>query len=97
MILKKRYKFRLYPKKYHRILFAQFAGATRWVFNRGLNSRKESWEKDKKPISCFDQNKELKVLKNKSETEWLKEVHSQVLQQSLHDLDLAYKNFFLRI
>jgi putative transposase len=31
------------------------------------------------------------------ETAWLGEIHSQVLQQSLKDLDSAYRHFFLRV
>ncbi len=33
-------------------------------------------------------------MKQNPELEWLKDAHSQVLQQSLKDLDRAYQNFF---
>ena len=94
MILRKGYKFRLEPIKTQRNLFFQFAGAGRWVFNRGLAQKKDAWKINKQTISLFAQNKELTLLKNKDETAWLKTIHSQVLQQSLQDLDSAYKNFF---
>jgi putative transposase len=80
-----------------RRLFSQFAGACRWVFNRGLAQKKEAWERDKRSVSLYEQNKELAQLKKEGETAWLKEVHSQVLQQSLGDLDQAFKHFFRRV
>ncbi len=97
MILKKGYKFKLKQKKDQTSLFFQFAGAARWVFNRGLSNRKEAYEKENRAITLFEQNKELRILKNQKETLWLKGIHSQVLQQSLNDLDIAYKNFYRRI
>jgi putative transposase len=36
-------------------------------------------------------------MKNTEETAWLGEVHSQVLQQALKDLQAAYENFFRRV
>lgn len=92
MILKKSFKFRVKAKRSFLNLFAQFAGAKRWIFNRGLFQRKDSWEKEKKKISLYDQNNELIQLKK--EYPWLKDIHSQVLQQGLHDLDRAFVNFF---
>lgn len=75
---------------------SQFAGACRWVYNRGLAARKSAWEDHKKTLSLFDQNKELTILKKQEETLWLDEIHSQVLQQALGDLNLAYQAFFRR-
>lgn len=97
MILKKTFKFRLDPNQMQEKLFAKFSGACRWVYNRGLAQKKQAWEKDQRSISLFDQNKELSTLKTQEETNWLKDIHSQILQQSLHDLNNAYNHFFRRI
>jgi len=94
MIFKKTFKYRLIPTKKQEILFAKFAGARRWIYNRSLFQRKEAFEKEKKRISHFDQNNELVHLKKQKDLLWLKEIHSQVLQQALSDLDKAYQNFF---
>lgn len=45
----------------------------------------------------MDQTNQLKDLKRTTETQWLKESPAQILQQSLRNLDQAYKNFFRRI
>lgn len=97
MIIKKTYKFCLLLVDEYLQLCCQFAGACRWVFNHGLAARKEAWDNDKKSLSLFDQNKYLTTLKKQEATGWLQDIHSQVLQQALHDLDQAYKHFFRRI
>ncbi len=97
MILKKCFKFRLRPNKKQANLFAQFAGACRWIYNRGLAKRKEVWENAKVSLSVYDQNRELTQLKQEEETQWLQTIHSQVLQQALGDLELTYQAFFRRV
>lgn len=97
MLLRKGFKFRLEPMKRQLEAFPRFAGCSRFVFNRGLRARIDGWEKEKKSLSYFDQNNILAKWKNEESTLFLKEVHSQILQQSLRDLDLAFKNFFRRI
>lgn len=97
MIVRKGFRFRLRPNKTAESLFRQFAGACRWVYNRGLAERKEAYEKDTRTVALYDQNKALTFLKAQEETTWLKDVHSQVLQQSLNDLDMAFYHFFRRI
>ena len=95
MLLRKGFKYRLDPKgDEQRQLFAQFAGASRFLYNRGLEQRKAAYENEKRTITYFDQNNELVFLKKQEATTWLKEIHSQVLQQSLKDLDTAFQNFF---
>ncbi len=68
MIVKRGFKFKLKPKAIHENLFLQFAGAVRWVFNRGLDQKKTSFEKTGKSPSYFEQNKELTLLKQQPET-----------------------------
>ncbi len=97
MIIRKAFRFRLRPNKQVEQKFAQFAGSARWVYNRGLAERKTAWEADGKSLSLYEQNKELAQLKKDEETAWLRESHSQILQQSLHDLDRGFKNFFRRL
>jgi putative transposase len=92
MIFTKTFKFRLRPNREKVRSFVQFAGGSRWVYNRGLDQRNKLWEEEKKGISLYDQNDELVLLKNKEETSWLKEIHSQVLQQALHDLNEAFRH-----
>lgn len=97
MLLKKTFKFRLNPTREQERRFLQFAGAKRWLYNWGLEQRKVSWEQGKQSVSLFAQQKLLTLLKTDEKTSWLLEVHSQVLQQALQDLEHAYTHFFRRL
>src|SRR5437868_3738443 len=97
MIVSKTFRYRLEPNALQRQLFARFAGCCRFVFNLGLAARKSSYETGGKTLSYADQCKTLPDLKKAEETAWLCEIHSQVLQQALKDLDAAYQHFFRRV
>lgn len=97
MIFKRAYKYKLKPTRQQLLVFFQFAGARRYIYNRGLSERQKAYEATGKTLSYFDQNKELTILKEQSDTPWLSDIHSQVLQQSLKDLDRAFTNFFRRV
>jgi len=97
MIIKKTFKYRLKPNRIQETCFYQFAGACRWLYNFALEKKKKVFEAEKKRLSYFDLNNLLPSLKREEETLWLKDVHSQVLQQSLKDLHRAFENFFRRV
>ena len=91
----KTYKYRLYPNKEQRILLSKHFGACRWIYNYALAKIDKIWTEEKKYTSAqFGVGNELPGLKKQDETKWLKEVNSQVLQQSLQHLDTAYSKFF---
>ncbi|MBC8336901.1 MAG: transposase [Anaerolineales bacterium] len=90
MIVRKGFKYRIYPnQEQQRKLAVQF-GHARYIYNWGLGQ-----SQDKYP-GYNHLAKQLPILKKTSETTWLKEAHSQVLQQSLKDLDRAFQNFFAK-
>nr|BES06931.1 RNA-guided endonuclease TnpB family protein [Escherichia fergusonii] len=72
----------------------RFAGACRFVFNRALARQNENHEAGNKYIPYGRMASWLVEWKNATETHWLKDSPSQPLQQSLKDLEQAYKNFF---
>lgn len=90
--MERAYKFRIYPNKQQKILIAKTFGCTRYVYNYYLNKRIESYKKDKSTMTFYTCCKDLTQLKK--ENEWLREVDKCALQNSLKDLDSAYKKFF---
>lgn len=72
----------------------RFAGACRFVFNRALALQNENHEAGNKYIPYAKMASWLVEWKNSPEMQWLKDSPSQPLQQSLKDLERAYKNFF---
>ncbi|MDR2781845.1 MAG: transposase, partial [Holosporaceae bacterium] len=88
------YKFQLKTKPQYEELFRRFAGCCRFVWNYMLALEKENYANGNKRLGYYKLAGLLKELKNQEKTAFLKEVHSQILQQSLKDLGAAYENFF---
>lgn len=72
----------------------RFTGSCRFVFNRALALQNENYEAGNKFIPYTKMASWLVEWKNSPEMQWLKDAPSQPLQQSLKDLERAYKNFF---
>ncbi|HFU8371495.1 TPA: RNA-guided endonuclease InsQ/TnpB family protein [Escherichia coli] len=88
------FKFQLRPGGQQEREMRRFAGACRFVFNRALALQNENHEAGNKYIPYGKMASWLVEWKNATETQWLKDSPSQPLQQSLKDLERAYKNFF---
>jgi transposase, IS605 orfB family len=95
MQIHKAYKFELMPNGEQIRKMKQFCGCSRFVFNRALVYQNEQYQLDKS--FKFSYAKIANLLPEwKRELVWLKDCHSQVLQQSLRDLESAFKNFFAK-
>ena len=95
MQIRKAFRYELMPKGEHIRKMKQFCGCARFVFNRALAYQKERYEADKS--ARFSYAKLTGLLPAwKEEWPWLKDCHSQILQQSLKDLEAAYRNFFAK-
>ena len=66
------YKYKLKPTMKQQKALCQAFGNARFIFNWGLNRKKESWEKEKKNVTYLELAKELTVLKQDGEHDWLK-------------------------
>ncbi|MFF3249417.1 RNA-guided endonuclease InsQ/TnpB family protein [Actinacidiphila glaucinigra] len=89
-----RYSFRVYPSAGQRIALARAFGCARVVFNDALRVREQARAAGLPFVPSAELSKQLTVAKKTPERAWLGEVSSVVLQQSLRDLDAAYRNFF---
>lgn len=90
----KTYLYRIYPTKKQTKLLLNNLEQCRFVYNKMLEQRKSSWENEQKSVSMYDQINTLPWLKG--EYPELKTVHSQVLQNVVVRVDLAFKGFFRR-
>ena len=88
------FKFELQPNGEQQRNMRRFAGSCRFVFNKALALQQERREQGEKKLSYAGLCKVLTEWKAQPETIWLKETHSQPLQQTLKDLERAYVNFF---
>lgn len=87
-------KVRLYPNQEQQIALAKNFGCCRFVWNHYLNKTNTLYEKTGKGLSYCDMAKDLTQLKKVEEYVWLKEATAAALQQSLKNLESAFKNFF---
>lgn len=92
--MKKRitYKVKLYPNKTQEKQLLQILGATRFVYNYFLASRKGYYEEFGKTLSYKEMSRDLTVLRHS--LGWLSEIQQEPVSQSLRRLDKSYKTFF---
>ena len=89
--MKARYQYRFYPTDQQQQSLAQLFGCVRVVWNDALALCKQS---QKKPKSAELQKIVITQAKQTIERAWLGEVSNIPLQQSVADLETAFKNFF---
>ncbi|MBN4006766.1 MAG: IS200/IS605 family element transposase accessory protein TnpB [Nostoc sp. LPT] len=90
--MQKAFKVTLIPTHNQEVLINKTIGCARYVYNRFLALKKELYASERKTLNYNACSQQLTVLKK--EIEWLKEVDKFALQNSLKNLETAYKNFF---
>lgn len=88
-------KIRLYPSKEQVVFINKQLGCCRFVYNQCLSYRKASYETYNRSVTSTQTINHIVELKN--EFQFLKEVHSKVLQQSVIDLNKSFDNFFKKL
>ncbi|MFD5142994.1 RNA-guided endonuclease InsQ/TnpB family protein [Streptomyces sp. NPDC058401] len=90
-----RYNYRIYPDTSQQAALARAFGCARVVWNDCLRARKKAYEAGLAyPTSAVMSKLCITQAKRTKERSWLAEVSAVVLQQSLRDLDAAFKSFF---
>ncbi|MET7843496.1 RNA-guided endonuclease TnpB family protein [Streptomyces sp. NPDC005356] len=90
-----RYAFRLYPEPGQRSALGRAFGCARVVFNDAVRARKDAHAAGLPYPKAAELSQTLITqAKRTVERSWLGEVSSVVLQQSLRDVEAAYRAFF---
>ena len=89
------FKYRLYPNNIQSKALNNIFYAARSLYNGALQERIAFYRKTGKSLSYNKQAAELPEITDNL-TDYNK-IHSQILQQTLKQLDSAYKNFFRRV
>ena len=97
MLITKGFKARLYPTKEQERLIKLNLDNSRFVYNHFLAERIRAYKEKKEKLTYNEMAHMLTLLKQDKDHLWLNESDAVALQQSLRDLDVAYKNFFNRI
>ena len=88
------FKYRLYPTDDQQTTLAQWAGCRRYVWNWALRQRKDHYAATGRGLGYAKLAAALVDLKRQPATAFLRDCHSQPLQQTLMDLETAFTNFF---
>ncbi|GAA2114479.1 RNA-guided endonuclease TnpB family protein [Streptomyces synnematoformans] len=90
-----RYVFRLYPDSGQQRALAKAFGCARVVFNDAVHAREDA-RAARQPFPKIGELSTRLITRAKQTTSrsWLGEVSAVVLQQSLRDVETAYRNFF---
>jgi IS605 OrfB family transposase len=90
-----RYRYRIDPTPAQRQALAQAFGCARVVWNDGLRLREDASRAGLPFVGSAEvSHRVITLAKQTPERSWLGEVSAVVLQQSLADLDRAYRNHF---
>ncbi|ABE52550.1 IS200/IS605 family element RNA-guided endonuclease TnpB [Methanococcoides burtonii] len=89
----KAYKYRLYPSESQSEILMKHIGACRFTYNWALEQKNKAYEVNKEHLSRFELQHRL-VHDLKPNNEWLKEVNSQSLLNTLINLESAFTRFF---
>ena len=92
-MVKKAYRYRLYPNKAQATLLDRHFGCTRLVYNWALGEKIRVYQETGESLSRYQLQAQLPAMKQ-AERPWLAEVNAQSLQASLINLDRAFLNFF---
>ena len=90
-------KIRLYPTETQQITINKLLGCCRLVYNHCLEHRNKIYEETKESGSLSKSYKYFCEMKEMEEYSFLKtDAHSKVIQQTLINQDIAFKNFFTK-
>jgi putative transposase len=90
--MQKAFKVTLIPNHNQEVLINKSIGCARFVYNHFLALKQEFYKTEQKTLNYNACSQLLTLLKK--EIEWLQEVDKFALQNSLKNLETAYKNFF---
>ncbi len=92
--MNKAFKYRIFPNDEQKKNLAQTFGCVRLTFNTMLAARTKAWQQNKQHLSYHDTAQMLTTLKKQEDRIFLNDVSSVCLQQTLRNLDCAFRNFF---
>lgn len=92
--MQRAFRYRFYPTPEQESLLRRTLGCVRLVYNRALEARSAAWAIESRSVSYLETSAMLTAWKKQDDLEFLNEVSSVPLQQTLRHLQTAFSNFF---
>lgn len=86
---------RLYPNETQESHLVRYLNSARYVFNRCLAIRRDSWKEKGERVTRFDQTATL--TKWRAEDHKLRSIPVRIARDAIHRVDLAFDGFFRRL
>lgn len=93
--MRKAFKYRLYPTQPQTRDLERTLALCRSLYNAALQERREAYKKAGKTVGFYEQKRSLPEIR--ADLREYKGVHSQVLQNVIERVDLAFQGFFRRV
>lgn len=89
------YKIKIYPNKTQSKIIKDTCNCCKYVYNKYLHDRIAYYNETGKTLKWREYRKVIHEMRNEEEFYWLKNnISSHALDESIHNVDRAYKNFF---
>lgn len=88
------FRYRFYPTPEQESLLRQTLGCVRLVYNRALAERTQVWYERRKSVGYNETSSWLTHWKKQPELDFLNQLSSVPLQQTLRHLQKGFTNFF---
>ena len=92
--MEKAFRYRFYPTPWQESLLRRTLGCARLIYNKALHERTQAWYERQERVGYPETSRLLTQWKKEEELDFLNEVSSVPLQQSLRHLQTAFTNFF---
>ncbi|ULR39988.1 transposase [Thermus sp. NEB1569] len=93
--MRKAFKYRLYPTQPQQRDLNKTLILCRQLYNAALQERRDTYKKAGRTVGFYEQKRYLPEIR--AELPEYKHIHSQVLQNVIERVDLAFKGFFRRV
>nr|WP_253718679.1 helix-turn-helix domain-containing protein [Thermus scotoductus] len=93
--MRKAFKYRLYPTQPQQKDLERTLSLCRHLYNAALQERRDAYKKAGRTVGFYEQKRYLPEIR--AELPEYKHIHSQVLQNVIERVDLAFKGFFRRV
>lgn len=87
-------KYRIYPNEEQKTFLRKVFGCARFVYNHTLDARSTAYKDNGEKWNLKDMRAHLYALREQPDTIWLKDVPAACIDESLRQLDDAFKRFF---